>query len=1109
MAYTINDLTGDEQSLLGQNIKIEAIPQRLFYPKQEMSTLEAGSFGLLSVDVSEVKDGAIPECFNIGWGAGERFYNITVKGKLPRLMPDVHYSIIATLVSHPQYGLSYQIVEMNRTDEINTVDEEKEFIYYVFGNELASVFYAVFDNPFKLFIGNTDKAIEELSRIKGIKYKKAANLLEKFKKNAPNFKAIVYLQGKYGLSPLAVSSLVAQYKSVDTVIAKIEENPYVLTEVDGWGFARCDKVALAKGISVESPFRIEAFVRHDLNQIFDSEGHTWVLLDRLAQDIRTIAPNIENKKLSAYFQDWVYNHDWLYYDKQTKRIGLRKYYTLEYNIAEEFKRLLTAPVAMYDKQAFADVIKECEEENGWEYTEEQKVAIYGCMDNNVYLITAKAGCVDKDTEFFNGEKWKPISEYVDGDKVLQYNADGTANLVIPNNYIKLPCDNLWLTQTKYGVDMCLSDEHRVIYQTARGNMAEHTMLDFKKAHEKSGGGFGGKLYTSFIYEGEGIALTDAEIKIMCAVICDGSFFKNEKSKRCRFHIKKDRKKTRLREIFKEAGLDYKESISAAEGYTDFYIDAPVRTKTFTKEWYKCTQHQLQIICDNILFWDGTVTNGRARFCSNVKENADFVQFAFAACGYKATLDSRNRVGQEYFTCGKIYTRKSEEYNINITKRNMVSIGCFHADNPNKTKIIPYKPIDGFKYCFTVPSSMWVMRRNGKILITGNCGKTVSMKPIARYAKKMGLALGQVSLAGKAASNLSENTGEEGSTIHRFLGYRPEDGFLHDKDTPVRHDIIILDELSLVGLDIFYHLIQAIKDGAHLIMLGDHCQLESIGGAAILRDCLESNVVPNKILTKIHRQAQRSAIITESLKVSDGQQIVSNTPITEVRGELKDLKVVTYNSSEESQMKFIGEYKKLLEIGILPNDILGVVPMKSRGSLSCLNLNKEIQKIVNGDEEKPSIKVKSPDGEYELRLGDKIVNRKNHYDTESVDGEETPIYNGNVGYVTEVGDSYIVVNFTQWGKVIVPKDYILDVNLGYVLTAHSAQGSQSPYVIVGLDMSAYVLLSKEWEYTALTRARKYCVLCGQISAIRKATTISRVSKKQTFLKELLRKSIQQL
>ena len=342
-----------------------------------------------------------------------------------------------------------------------------------------------------------------------------------------------------------------------------------------------------------------------------------------------------------------------------------------------------------------------------------------------------------------------------------------------------------------------------------------------------------------------------------------------------------------------------------------------------------------------------------------------------------------------------------------------------------------------------------------------------------------------------------------------MGYRPEDGFLHDKDTPVRHDIIILDELSLVGLDIFYRLIQAIKDGAHLIMLGDSAQLEAIGGGNLIKDCLESNVVPNKILTKIHRQAQRSAIITESLKVSDGQQIVSNTPVTEVRGELKDLKVVTYNSSEESQMKFIGEYKKLLEIGILPNDILGVVPMKSRGSLSCLNLNKEIQKIVNGDEEKPSIKVKSPDGEYKLRLGDKIVNRKNHYDTESVDGEETPIYNGNVGYVTEVSDSYIVVDFTQQGKVIIPKDYILDVNLGYVLTAHSAQGSQSPYVIVGLDMSAYVLLSRELEYTALTRARKYCVLCGQISAIRKATTISRVSKKQTFLKELLRKSIQQL
>lgn len=788
MAHTINDLAGEEQLLLGQNINIIAIPQRLLFPKQELSTIESGTFGILSVDVETVKSGEIPECFNIGWGAAERFYNIVIKGKLPRLVADARYNITATLVSHPQYGLSYQIVEISREDEIKTVDEEKEFIYYVFGDTLAKLFYAVFDDPFKLFIGNSDNAIDNLIRIQGIGKKRAIKLVEKFRKNAPNFKAIVYLQGKYGLTPTAVSSLIQEYKSIDTVIEKIEENPYILSEVDGWGFARCDKVALAKGISPESEFRIKAYIKYYLSEQAEINGHSWLYLQDLYVAIKNFVPAANKNKIIDCLQNATGRNctkeiPWLYYDETNKRIGLKKYRIIEEKICHELFRLLRYNNQKYNNPDLIDcVISKCEEENGWKYTEEQKNAIYGCIKNNVNIIT----------------------------------------------------------------------------------------------------GFSGS------------------------------------------------------------------------------------------------------------------------------------------------------------------------------------------------------------------------------------GKTSVMKPMVQYFLLNNLEIAQTALSGRAASNLSEITNIEGQTIHRLLGYKPEVGFTKNKTSPLRYDVIIIDEVSMNDNNLFLSLLEACKDGCKIIMLGDLNQIEPLGWGNVFKDCLETNVVPCYRFTKIQRQAQKSAIITNSIKIANGEQIIGNQPINEVRGELKDLKVVTYTDISESKSRFLKEYTELIQKGVHPNDIVGIVPMKTRGDLSCLVLNNEIQKIVNNDEELPSVRISLKEGSYVLRLGDKVINKKNHYDTVSyakfLEGETEdvePIYNGNIGVITRIEKEFIVIDFKQQKEVVVTRNYWNDIMLGYVCSGHSFQGSQAPYIIVGVDMSSYMLLSKEWLYTSETRPRKYCVLVGQISAIKRAINTSKIAKKQTWLKELLR------
>lgn len=415
---------------------------------------------------------------------------------------------------------------------------------------------------------------------------------------------------------------------------------------------------------------------------------------------------------------------------------------------------------------------------------------------------------------------------------------------------------------------------------------------------------------------------------------------------------------------------------------------------------------------------------------------------------------------------------------------------------------------GIEYTDEQRSGIDVCLKNNVSIVSGaaGVGKSTVVAPLVRLFKQKQIPFAQCSLSGKAASNLSDITGEEGYTIHRLLSYDGLTGnFLYNKQNNVPYGVIILDELSLVGGEIFLKLLQAIPSGSSLIMLGDPNQLEAIGLTNLLKDCLDSCVIPSAKLTKIHRQAARSGIITESLRVSAGENIVSFEPIEETRGVLKDLKIKTYLESGESQRAVFNEYKKLVDEGVYPDDITVVVPMRTRGDISCFELNGMIQEYINpGNNFLRGVTISTKEGGYILREGDRVLVTKNNYRTQNLSGDIVPVYNGNIGKIRTIDAQAgnIVVRFRQQGDIVVPREFWRTLELGYAITCHKFQGSASPYVIVGLDMSAYTLLSKEWLYTALTRARKYCVLVGQINAIRKSVKISRVTVKRTWLQELL-------
>lgn len=365
------------------------------------------------------------------------------------------------------------------------------------------------------------------------------------------------------------------------------------------------------------------------------------------------------------------------------------------------------------------------------------------------------------------------------------------------------------------------------------------------------------------------------------------------------------------------------------------------------------------------------------------------------------------------------------------------------------------------------------------------------------------------LSGRAASRMSEVTGKEGFTIHRLLGYPKGEteyqGFEFNQDNKLPYNIYILDEISMVDAKLFYFLLRAIPNGAKLICLGDSGQLESIGCGNIAYDMIHSSEISTIELTKIHRQAAKSAIITDSIAIRNGIQIIKKDWTgVETRGELQDLELHCYSDKSNTFYNIMEIFSKLMaqkDFNIMDSQI--IVPIKTKGDACTYNINNTVQELYN-----PSAKNKkevtrfSNDKPFIIREGDKVINTSNNYRL------STPIYNGNIGvvksiwYNEEIDSRIMTIDFIGIGNVDIPEDYWIGIELGYAITVHKYQGSQSKNVIFGLDFTAYSLLTRELVYTGITRAQKKCYLICQTGALRYATAQQSVSNKQTHLQDCL-------
>lgn len=384
-------------------------------------------------------------------------------------------------------------------------------------------------------------------------------------------------------------------------------------------------------------------------------------------------------------------------------------------------------------------------------------------------------------------------------------------------------------------------------------------------------------------------------------------------------------------------------------------------------------------------------------------------------------------------------------------------------------------------------------QNGLFVLSGGpgTGKTTTINMMLKYFEAEGLDILLAAPTGRAAKRMTEATGFEARTIHRMLelnGAVTEEGgrakFERNELMPLEADVIIIDEMSMVDIQLFHALLKAIVPGTRLVLVGDVNQLPSVGPGQVLRDIMNSGKIPMVILQKIFRQAGESDIIVNAHRINHGEQIaLDNKSKDFFMLERNDANVIYKHMIQLIQEKLPGY------VNASSMDIQVLTPMR-KGSLGCETLNGILQRFLNPPA--PNKREHSV-GEVVYREGDKVMQVKNNYQLtwEIVSRYGIPIdsgtgvFNGDVGRILEIRESAeeLVVEYDEQKRVTYSFGMLDELDLSYAVTIHKSQGSEYPAVILPLLAGPKMLFNRNLLYTAITRAKNCVTILGSSNTVR--------------------------
>ncbi len=383
-----------------------------------------------------------------------------------------------------------------------------------------------------------------------------------------------------------------------------------------------------------------------------------------------------------------------------------------------------------------------------------------------------------------------------------------------------------------------------------------------------------------------------------------------------------------------------------------------------------------------------------------------------------------------------------------------------------------------------------------LIVTGGpgTGKTTVIDAVTKLYSQLGLTILLGAPTGRAAKRLTEVTKQEARTIHRLLEFSwASGGFVRDASNPLSTDAVVIDEASMVDIHLMAHLLRAIPDTASVILVGDVDQLPSVGPGNVLRDLIDSGVVPVVRLQEVFRQAKESFIVENAHRINRGE--MPREPRGAAAEDLRDYYFIEENDAERCADILIELCRERIRerFGLDPiNDVQVISPMQ-RGSLGVQSLNVRLQEALNPPSEAPSIQS----GGRTFRQGDKLIQIRNNY--------EKNVFNGDIGVIRNIDPSAGSLSVAyDSGTVEYTKDSLDEVFHAYVITVHKSQGSEYPAVVIPLHTQHYPMLQRNLVYTALTRAKRLAVFIGSKKALAIAIKNAKVRRRWSHLAERIRK-----
>lgn len=416
------------------------------------------------------------------------------------------------------------------------------------------------------------------------------------------------------------------------------------------------------------------------------------------------------------------------------------------------------------------------------------------------------------------------------------------------------------------------------------------------------------------------------------------------------------------------------------------------------------------------------------------------------------------------------------------------------------------------------------KKGGFYILNGSagCGKTFTLKiilDIMRLVFKVNKEPFQVKISaptGKASKVATKATGYHAETIHRALEYHPEIGYQRNQLNPLNCTVLIVDESSMMDVELASALFGAIRTGTKVILVGDTKQLPSVGAGNVLRDLVNSSLVEVVTLDVIKRQDRLSGIIKNANRIIDGKMM-------ETCADTEDAFIIHEESDEVIQKKTIASIKRLINLGYTMDEIQVLVPQK-RGSIGVYELNRLIQSIFNKNPDSKLKNYHSAKLDLYFREGDKVIHIRNNYDKmwyqKDENGDYIPlnkfgVTNGETGVIDKIDTMTIAEDgqIKTKRRIVVKYEFgyifylqgseIRELDHAYALSIHKSQGSQWPSVIIPVSRQHMFFLDRNLVYTAWTRAEKFGAVIGSPKVLYFAIRKMKSTKRWTQLQEYLR------